>query len=226
MPQDCFVRLPKESARDYAFRALVHKIIHLDYKPGALVNVNDLADDLGVSRTPVREAILELEKAGIIDVFPQAGSRISYIDYDRVYEERFIRLTLEKAVVALACRAMTPLEIMEVEAVLAAQEQCLALNDKNKQLELDNLFHRHLHRLAGKMVTFHCVEGLRYHSDRVRRLSLDNMDAAVVVSDHRAIFNAVKQGDAQSAQAAMTVHLGRFLDEENTIRSRYPEYFG
>lgn len=226
MPQELFARLPKESAREYAFRYLLHNIVHLEYKPGEVVSANELAEVLGVSRTPVREAIQDLEKSGIIDVFPQSGSRISYINYDRIHEERFIRLTLEKAVTAVACNALTPESELELEAILTSQQNCLKLDNKNKLLELDNLFHRHLHMLAGKMLTFQCVERLRYHSDRVRRLSLDAMDAAVVVSDHRAILDAMKKRDPEAAQRAMGDHLSRYIEEESTLRKEYPEYFG
>ena len=81
----------KESARDYALRVLKGNIISLDLKPGTPISENDLAAQLGISRTPVREAIIELSKAYIIEIYPQRGSFVSLIDPKMVEEARFLR---------------------------------------------------------------------------------------------------------------------------------------
>ena len=96
-------RLPKESARDFAFRTLRDNIVSLELKPGTLISENEIAMELGVSRTPVREAIIDLAKAGIIEILPQRGSYVSLIDPNMVEESRFVRKTLDKAVIELAC---------------------------------------------------------------------------------------------------------------------------
>ena len=71
-----------ETAREYARRMLKENIISMDLKPGAMVSENELAAQLGLSRTPVREALMDMSQYGVVDVMPQRGSRISLIDYN------------------------------------------------------------------------------------------------------------------------------------------------
>ena len=84
-----------ETARDYARRILKHNIVSMDLEPGAMVSENELAAQLGLSRTPVREALMDLAKCRVVDVMPQRGSRIALIDYTLVDEARFARQVLE-----------------------------------------------------------------------------------------------------------------------------------
>ncbi|MDD4039216.1 MAG: GntR family transcriptional regulator, partial [Sphaerochaeta sp.] len=94
---------PKETAAEYALRVLKENIISLDLAPGSMVSENEIAAQLGISRTPVREALIELSRVGIVQIMPQKGSRINLIDYGMVEESRFLRLVLEREVVKLIC---------------------------------------------------------------------------------------------------------------------------
>ena len=85
-------RLTGETARDFAFRVLKDNIVSLELKPGTLISENEIASELGLSRTPVREAIIDLSKASIIEIFPQKGSYVSLIDSQMVEEARFLFL--------------------------------------------------------------------------------------------------------------------------------------
>ena len=96
-------RLPQESARDFAFRVLKENIVSVTLKPGTLVSENEIAMELGVSRTPVREAILDMAKVGIIETVPQRGSYVALIDPKMVDESRFLRQVLDSAVIEVAC---------------------------------------------------------------------------------------------------------------------------
>ena len=69
-----------ETAREYALRLLTENIISMELKPGAMVSENELAAQLGLSRTPVREALMDMAQYGLVDILPQRGSRISLID--------------------------------------------------------------------------------------------------------------------------------------------------
>ena len=93
-----------ETARRYAYRAIKNRIISLDLKPGAPFNDMEFAAQLGVSRTPVREAVIQLgEESRIIEIFPQKGMRIALIDVELVEEARSLRTLLEKSMARMAC---------------------------------------------------------------------------------------------------------------------------
>ena len=82
-------RNPKETARDYALRTLRDNIVRLELEPGSMVSENVLASEMGLSRTPVREALIELSKVKIVEILSQRGCLISLVDYALVEESRF-----------------------------------------------------------------------------------------------------------------------------------------
>ena len=96
-------QMARENGRDYALRMLKENIIRLEMEPGSSISDREVAALLSLSRTPVREALLELAKAKVVDIYPQKGSVVSLIDYALVEEAYFVRSVLETAVVELAC---------------------------------------------------------------------------------------------------------------------------
>ena len=100
-------RLSAENARTYALRVLQYNIINLELVPGSTVSENELSAILNLSRTPVREALIELSKVGLVEIQPQRGSYIAKIDYELIEESRFMRLVLENAVLKLACEGIS-----------------------------------------------------------------------------------------------------------------------
>ena len=94
-------RLPRETGRDYALRVIKDNIVSLELAPGSQISESELAAEMGLSRTPVREALIELSKVKIIDIQPQKKSTVPLIDYDLVEESRFMRNLLECAVAQL-----------------------------------------------------------------------------------------------------------------------------
>ena len=104
-------RLPRETGRDYAFRTVRDNIIRLELEPGSQISENELAAEMGLSRTPVREALIELSRVKIIETYPQRKSVVSLIDNELVEEARFMRDVLECAVVEQVCEKATPEDI-------------------------------------------------------------------------------------------------------------------
>ena len=102
-------RLSAENARTYALRVLQYNIINLELVPGSTVSENELSAILNLSRTPVREALIELSKVGLVEIQPQRGSYIAKIDYELIEESRFMRLVLENAVYFFTMRYFLPL---------------------------------------------------------------------------------------------------------------------
>ena len=108
-------RLPRETGRDYALRTIRDNIITLKLEPGSQISENELAAEMDLSRTPVREALIELSKVKIIEIYPQRKSMVSLIDYELVEESRFMRNLLECAVAELDCEMATPQDIRRLE---------------------------------------------------------------------------------------------------------------
>lgn len=218
-------REPHESGRDYALRLIKQNIITLELAPGAMVSESELATALGLSRTPVREALMELAKIKIVEILPQKGSRVAPIDYTLVEESNFTRLVLETAVVALACHMAQPADWEELTANLHLQEFYVEHPDMDQSLRLDNEFHAALFRIAQKQQTYEMMNAFTIHFDRVRRMSIYAVKGKKTLDEHRQLLDALKLRDDAQAQAIMQKHLTRFqIDKEQIIRD-YPEYF-
>lgn len=216
----------RETGRDYALRNLKDNIIHLELKPGSMVSENELAAQMGLSRTPVREALMELSKVRLVDVYPQRGSAVALIDYDLVEEARFMRSVMECAVVELVCRMATPEDILVLEEGIALQERCLKSGMMERLWTLDNAFHRELFRIARKTQTYDMVSSFTVHFDRVRNMALTTVKDTKIVNDHRLITQAIERHDEAGAKALMAKHLERYKVDQSALLSGYPmDYF-
>lgn len=218
-------RQSRETGREYALRTLKDNIVRLELAPGSMLSENELAAQMGLSRTPVREALVELSKVDIVEIYPQRGSAIALIDYDLVEEARFMRLVLEKAVAEQVCALATPADIARLRQNLELYRQCMERGDSNAGLDTDNAFHRILFQIARKDRVFGLIRNLSIHFDRVRRLSLSAVKDTKVLADHTAIVDAVEAGDAPKAVALMEEHLTRYQYDAKTLRETYPDYF-
>ncbi|MCD8224849.1 MAG: GntR family transcriptional regulator [Clostridiales bacterium] len=214
-----------ENGRDYALRILKNNIIDLTLKPGSMVNEKELAANLELSRTPVREALQELARSEIIKILPQRGIQISLIDYNFVEEIQFARNSLENAVLDFLCNndiTEKDRKILEENVIL----QEFHLDNREKLMDLDNCFHRELFRIAGKVHLYEMMQYYSIHFDRVREMALHTVKDLKIVNDHRQIYEAIVRQDAASAKACMDEHLSRYHMDEKGIRELYPkEYF-
>lgn len=216
----------RETGREYALRNLKDNIIHLELKPGGMVSENELAAQMGLSRTPVREALMELAKVRLVDVYPQRGSAVALIDYELVEEARFMRSVLEGAVVELACDMATESDLAEMEENVVLQRRQLAGGATERLWSLDNAFHHLLFQMARKEQSYHMMTAFTAHFDRVRNMSLVTVKDSKIVDDHAMILEALAARDKIAARQVMDRHLSRYKVDEAALRSNYPaEYF-
>ncbi len=218
-------QLARENGRDYALRILKDNIIRLEMEPGSSISDREVAAKLSLSRTPVREALLELAKAKVVEIYPQRGSVVSLIDYDLVEEAYFVRSVLETAVVELACERANEDSLAELESNVKLQkfyQQDLVVE---KLMELDDEFHRLLFKMTGKLQAYEMMKGMMVHFDRVRNMALGTMKDKSLVEEHEKILTAVGERDPGAARKVMTIHLSRYQVDEEEVRRRYPGYF-
>ncbi|MDK2880130.1 MAG: GntR family transcriptional regulator, rspAB operon transcriptional repressor [Thermoanaerobacteraceae bacterium] len=218
-------RSRRETAREYVMRVLQHNIVNLNLKPGQAISENEIAELLGVSRTPVREALIELSRASIVEIYPQKGTYISLIDMEMVEESRFMRCVLEKAIVELACDMLSENDFVALEENLSLQDSCVNRRDYKRLLNLDNKFHELLFKACNKERTYNLIASMMTHFNRVRILNLAEMDMQRTVNDHKEILQAIKDKDKQKAVASMERHLTRVIFDQSYLAEKHPEYF-
>lgn len=219
-------RYKSETAREYAYRMLRANIISFELKPGSTASVYELSEQLGVSRTPVREALLELNRSRIIEVYPQKGNIISYVDFEMANEARFLRMALECAIVERVCDMITEADADELELCIQMQTLVLKNPQADRLLKLDNEFHEKLFAIARMERLAHVNDALSIHFDRIRNLRLSAINDNKIVNEHREILEAIKKKDRIQAVQAVKQHLSGYSEEEQKqIREKYPEYF-
>ncbi len=219
-------RLPRETGRDYALRTLKENIIRLELEPGCMVSENELAAELGLSRTPVREALIELSKVRIVEIFPQKGSVVSLIDYNLVEESQFMRRVLECAVVELNCSKATAEDLTKLRENVRLQAFYVNSGDTDGMLlELDDQFHKMLFDIAQKPQVFTLMRNIAIHFDRVRSITLSDIKPSKVIQAHGNIVEAIATRDPAAARMYMEQHLNQYRTVEKSVRERYPDYF-
>lgn len=218
-------RLPYENARTYAIRVLLDNIVNLELAPGSAVSENELSSALSLSRTPVREALIELSRNNLVEIQPQKGSYISKIDYELVEESRFMRLVVENAVLKLACENITQEYLDALEANVEKQRKYTDTDNAAQFMELDNEFHRLLFESVHKMWTYKIVNDQMVHFNRLRALSLKSIKNQYTLKDHEDILYAIQRKDAEMAEMLITRHLTRHQMEKTELLELYPDYF-
>lgn len=218
-------RHARESGRYYALRTLKDNIIRLELKPGSMVSEKELADELGLSRGPVREAMIELAKVKIVEIYPQRGSAISLVDYDLVDEACFMRETLEAAVVERCCkRGAEPEHLDWLKENIKLQRFYLENQNYDKLLTLDDEFHRRLFLYANVMQIYNLMNSMLVHFDRVRAMALTAVKNIKIIEDHSLILDAMLKCDSKAAKQIMHTHLTRYQIDKEAIRKEYPQY--
>lgn len=215
----------KESGKDYALRVIRDNIISLELEPGSTVSANEIGIELGVSRGPVREALNELSKINIVEVYPQSGCKIASINLDMLEEAKFLRSTLECAAVKEACQNATKEDILKLSENVMLQEMYLKNNLKEKLYELDNEFHKLIFEIAHKKNIYDLMKNYIIHLDRFRTLSLLSVKEIKIVEDHQKILAALESKSGDEAAALMQMHLDRDKINYDEIRAQYPGYF-
>lgn len=200
-------------------------ILALELVPGTVLARQALAEQFGVSQTPVREALLRLAEEGLVDVFPQHATLVSRIDLRAARQAHFLRRSIELELVReLAVRR--PEGLVEALSRQIALQQALAeAQHYGEFVAADRQFHQLLYAAADMAALVELVGRVSGHVDRLRRLHLPTAGkTASILRDHRAIVEAIAAGDAAAAQEALRVHLSGTLSAIEEIREQFPDY--
>jgi DNA-binding GntR family transcriptional regulator len=207
MPSFEAIKQP-ESLSKKAYEAIRKSILSGDWKIGEIYNEKSIAADLGISRTPVREALLELASQGLVIFLPRRGlmvNRFSRRDVDEIFE---LRKAIELAAVVKITKASPPFDLFEIEESLLQQKKTATQKDYLGFMEADRSFHTYFSKLTNNRRLIAILENLRdmIHLMGTKALSLEGR-ALAVIEEHQTIFDAVKKGNVAEARQAMEIHL-------------------
>ena len=212
--------------RDQIFDRILDDVVSLRLKPGEPVLVKELATRFGVSRSPVREAIIRLTDAGLLEIYPQSGTRVAPICMNLVRRMYFVRTAIEMALVEALAGDHRPDHIAALREIVERQSTCADDGDLDAFYRLDEQFHQAIAAYAGFPGIWDTVDGQKAHMDRLRHLVLP-LPARLreIIGEHGSIIDGIERGDSESARRAMAEHLKQVLRIQEVLNERFPDYF-
>jgi GntR family transcriptional regulator, rspAB operon transcriptional repressor len=216
-----------ESVREYAYRVIFENIMSLQLVPGTAISEKEISDRLSISRTPVREAFIRLAQAGLLEILPQRGTYISKIDTAQIAEFRFLRVTLERAVMELACRSFPAAHLKRLEVCLEGQEQVLQKFDAGRFYELDNEMHYIIFSGCDKPSIWQLLQNanINYIRARVLNVSAAQTEMQLLYEQHRLIVQAIAAHNVSAGIDIITKHVNKVIGDVDALKQQYPEYF-
>ncbi|MEO9824053.1 MAG: GntR family transcriptional regulator [Paracoccaceae bacterium] len=211
---------------DRVYASLKAAILSLDFEPGAVLRKGPICEALGVSRTPVADAILKLEADRLVEVIPQSATRVSKMSMKEIREDAFLREALEVAAVEYAAVHCAPDLIEVLEQNLIRQEALLKSGDYTAFFETDQAFHNEILACC-KIERLHdTISFVSNHMDRARLMLLPAPGrSADTIEEHRHIMRAIANSDPEAARSAMQTHLRQLIKRLEPLEKTRPELF-
>jgi GntR family transcriptional regulator, rspAB operon transcriptional repressor len=202
------------------------ELVALKRRPGEVVSEAEIALTYGVSRTPVREAILRLSDEGLVEIFPQSGIFVSRIPLSALPEAIIVRKALEATTARFAAGLATSSQILSLQAILQRQREADTADDRDAFHQADEHFHATIADVAGYPGIWTLIQQVKVHVDRFRQLTLPQKGRMTqVIAEHEVVLAAIEAHDPAAAGTAMEKHIERLLGDISATQTVNPEYF-
>ena len=199
--------------RDVVFNTLRQAILRGELKPGERLMEIQLANKLGVSRTPIREAIRKLELEGLVLMIPRKGAEVAEITEKNMLDVLEVRRALEELAVKLACERITEEEIQELKDAADAFQKILSEKDITKIAEADEAFHDVIFKSTGNDRLIQLLNSLREQMYRYRLEYLKREEYhPQLLEEHQQIIDRITRKDQSEAAELIDRHIGHQVD--------------
>ena len=209
------------------YKILRDKILTMQLLPDTATSEQEIASMLQVSRTPVREAFIRLSREKLLMVSPQRRTTVAKISIEHVEQERFLRESLEQAVLEQFILNTSPAALLQMENNLQKQREMLELQNPIKFLHYDDAFHEVFYQATGHMLCHQILKRSCFDYERLRHLSCmshRNIQKENL-KQHEAIFQFIQERRLADALTALREHLRHLFDEIKEMRNENPDYF-
>ncbi len=201
------------SLRKQVYETLENAILNGEYQPGESLSELKLSKSLGVSRTPVREALMQLEQEGLVENIPNKGAQVVGISQEDVEDIYAIRIRIEGLAARLCAEHMPEEEVVELQRTVELQEFYLSKADIPALEKLDNAFHKMMYHGSGSHPLQHVLTNFHHYIQWARFTSFGiNGRSQKSVAEHRAILEAIQRRDPDAAEEAARVHIEHAKD--------------
>lgn len=194
--------------RDVVFNTLRQAILKGELEPGERLMEIQLAERLGVSRTPIREAIRKLELEGLVLMIPRKGAEVAHISETSLREVLEVRRSLEELAIELACQRITEEELLELEAAEATFADAIRKGDAMNIAETDERYHDVIYQATGNSRLVQILNNLREQMYRYRLEYIKDADKRqILIVEHEHILRALKSHNIPEAKNAVREHI-------------------
>jgi DNA-binding GntR family transcriptional regulator len=208
------------------YTILRKRILDLSLPPGAVLRKGALCEQLGVSRSPVADALSRLSGDGLVDIIPQSATHVSRFSMSALKEESFLRDAVEVAAVATVAENRTDAQLVQLSRNLRLQSLLVEDVDFEGFFEADLQFHDMILSFTGFRKVAAVAGQMSLQLQRARILALPEPGRpARTVAEHQKILAAIEALDAEAAKTAMADHLRQLISRIAPLEKQYPDYF-
>jgi DNA-binding GntR family transcriptional regulator len=198
----------KYSLRGRVFNKIREDILSGKYRQNEELKETSIGTELGVSRTPVREALRQLELEGLVTIVPNKGAYVNGITEKDIRDIYIIRSYLEGLCAKWACEHINQEQIDNLEEIVYLSEFHARKEHHEQILALDNKFHQLIYEASNSKILHHQLTDFHHYVERVRKITLASEARAMNSNkEHTAILEAIKQRDGEKAEILAHEHI-------------------
>lgn len=215
------------NATEKVYDEILRRILTLELPPGTYISRNDIAEQLGVSKTPIREALQILEKDKLVKIFPQSRTLVTKINIEEIKKSNFLRVAIEAEVIKSMIENYNEKALEQLEKNLKKQKGTLDNYEKLFEFdELDKEFHKIMFESVQQGELNDLLRTKMGHKKRANRLELPiNGKVKKLYEDHQNIFNAIKEKNEKKADEYLRIHLSRTISRIEDLKKEKPHFF-
>lgn len=211
----------KLSYKDIAYDRIKDAILFNRFRIGAIYSQESLCRELGISKTPLREALLELQTDGYVTFCRGRGVLIQPVSFEKAHDILEARMTMEPICAQLAAQRANEEDRQAMDSLLTSLQEGLPSEDGQRLYRIDHSFHRAVIQAAHNEIFFRFLDVVLDHYLRfeVKSVYNNSIDARKVYAEHRKVYEAIAEKDEKKAYKAMETHL------KNSFARTLPEYW-
>ena len=214
------------SLTDRTFLAIREAIMELNFLPGEIIRKHDICNALGVSRSPVSEALAKLRNEGLVEVVPQSGTFVSRFSLQDIKEGAFLREAIELACIEILASNISEQQLIDLNRNLKLQKVLAETDDYQGFYQLDAKMHGMIMDFTGYKNLAKVTKTGWVQVDRARQLLLP-VDGRLkkAFQEHRAVIKALEQNDVALAREKMRTHLNQLILLLTPLEKKHPHLF-
>lgn len=214
------------SLTDRTFLAIREAIMELNFLPGEIIRKHDICNTLGVSRSPVSEALAKLRNEGLVEVVPQSGTFVSRFSLQDIKEGAFLREAIELACIEFLASNISEKQLIDLNRNLKLQKVLAETDDYQGFYQLDAEMHSMIMDFTGYKNLAKVTKTGWVQVDRARQLLLPvHGRLKKAFQEHRAVIKALEKNDVALAREKMRTHLNQLILLLTPLEKKHPHLF-